>query len=54
MKNDAQKSFHSLLKYEDAFNAIFVYIEDFYTPNRIHTFIGYLSPNDFEKLHKNI
>ena len=59
-ENAAQESFHSLLKkeklyqmklytYEDAFNAIFEYIEGFYNPIRIHSSIGYLSPNEFEK-----
>ena len=62
-ENASQESFHSLLKkeklyqikiytYEDSFNAIFEYIEEFYNHTRIHSSIGYLSPNDFEKLHK--
>lgn len=62
-ENAAQESFHSLLKkeklyqiklytYEDAYRAIFDYIEGFYNPIRIHSSIGYLSPIDFENLHK--
>ena len=59
----AQESFHSLLKkklyqinlytFEDAYNAAFEYIEGFYNPIRVHSSIGYLSPDNFEKLHKN-
>lgn len=63
-ENAAQESFHSLLKkeclyqrklytYEDAFNAIFEYIEGFYNPIRIHSSIGYLSPDEFEKTLQN-
>lgn len=59
-QNAAQESFHASLKkeklyqmklynYEDAYRAIFDYIEGFYNPTRIHSSIGYLSPNDFEK-----
>ena len=59
-ENAAQESFHSLLKkeklyqrkiytFEDAFNTIYEYIEGFYNPIRIHSSIGYLSPDDFEK-----
>lgn len=58
-QNAAQESFHTLLKkekiyqiklytFEDAFKAIFDYIEVFYNPIRIHSFIGYLSPDNFE------
>lgn len=61
-ENAAQESFHASLKkeklyqmklytYEDAFKAIYEYIEGFYNPIRIHSAIGYLSPDDFEKLH---
>lgn len=60
-ENAAQESFHASLKkevlyqtklytYEDAFREIYNYIEGFYNPIRIHSSIGYLSPNDFEKL----
>lgn len=63
-ENAAQESFHSLIKkeclyqlklytYEDAFNAIFKYIEGFYNPIRIHSSIGYLSPDEFEKKLQN-
>ena len=59
-ENAAQESWHSLLKkewlsdiklytYEDAYKAIFDYIEWFYNPNRIHSSIGYLSPMSFER-----
>lgn len=62
-ENAAQESFHSLLKkeklyqmklytFEDAYRAIYDYIEGFYNPIRIHSSIGYLSPIEFEKLHK--
>ena len=53
------RSFHSLIKkeylyqhkiytFEDAYRVIFDYIEGFYNPIRIHSSLGYLSPNDFE------
>ena len=59
-QNAAQESFHDSLKkeklyqikiytYEDAYKAIYDYIEGFYNPIRIHSSIGYLSPNEFEK-----
>ena len=59
-QNAAQESFHASLKKEklyqmklysfhDAFKSIFDYIEGFYNPIRIHSSIGYLSPNVFEK-----
>lgn len=58
-ENAAQESFHASLKKEklyllklytreDAFNAIFDYIEGFYNPIRIHSSLGYISPIDFE------
>ncbi len=58
-ENSAHESWHSLLKkewlsgmklytFEDAYKAIFDYIEGFYNPKRIHSSIGYLSPNEFE------
>lgn len=61
-ENAAQESFHASLKkeciyqttlytFEDAFKAIYDYIEGFYNPIRIHSSIGYLSPNEFEKRH---
>lgn len=61
-ENAAQESFHASLKkeklyqlklytFEDAYKAIYDYIEGFYNPIRLHSSIGYLSPNDFEKLH---
>lgn len=59
-ENAAQESFHSLIKkeklyqmklynYEDAHRAIYNYIEGFYNPIRLHSSIGYLSPDEFEK-----
>lgn len=64
-ENAAQESFHSLLKkeclyqqniytQEQAFRLIYDYIEGFYNPVRIHSSIGYLSPNDFEKKLENV
>lgn len=58
-ENAAQESFHASLKkeciyqkklytYEDAYRAIFEYIEGFYNPIRLHSSVGYLSPIDFE------
>lgn len=63
-ENAAQESFHASLKkeklyqmklytFEDAYKAIFDYIEGFYNPTRIHSSIGYLSPNEFEKSLQN-
>lgn len=63
-ENAAQESFHASLKkekiyqmklytFEDAYKAIFDYIEGFYNPIRIHSSIGYLSPSEFEKSLKN-
>lgn len=62
-ENATQESFHASLKkehlylkniytFEDAYREIYNYIEGFYNPIRIHSSIGYLSPDDFEKLHK--
>lgn len=59
-ENAAQESFHASLKkeaiyqqklytFDDAYRVIYDYIEGFYNPIRIHSSIGYLSPNDFEK-----
>lgn len=59
-ENAAQESFHASLKkehlyqmkiytFEDAYKAIYDYIEGFYNPIRIHSSLGYLSPNDYEK-----
>jgi len=62
-ENAAQESFHASLKkewlyqkklftFEDAYREIFNYIEGFYNPIRVHSSIGYVSPNDFEKTLK--
>lgn len=59
-QNAAQESFHASLKkeklyqmklytYEDAYKAIYDYIDGFYNPIRIHSSIGYLSPDNFEE-----
>ena len=64
-ENAAQESFHSLLKkeclyqkkiytFEDAYREIYNYIEGFYNPIRIHSSIGYVSPDNFEKNIKNV
>ena len=58
-ENAAQESFHSLIKKEcvyqkqlrnfnEAYSAIYDYIEKFYNPTRIHSSLGYLSPLVFE------
>ena len=58
-ENAAQESFHALLKKEciyqkqlrnfnEAYSAIYDYIDKFYNPIRIHSSLGYLSPLDFE------
>lgn len=59
-QNAAQESFHASLKkekiyqmklygYSDAYKAIYDYIEGFYNPTRLHSSIGNLSPDEFEK-----
>lgn len=63
-ENPAQESFHASLKkekiyhtkiynYQEAYNAIYEYIEGFYNPIRTHSALGYLSPIEFEKLHNS-
>lgn len=58
-ENAAQESFHASLKkeclyqhkiysFEDAYKYIYDYIEGFYNPIRLHSSIGYLSPNQLE------
>jgi putative transposase len=42
------ESFHSL---EEARLSVFLYIETFYNPQRLHQTLGYLSPNQFEADH---
>lgn len=62
-ENAAQESFHASLKkeklyqmklytFEDAYKAIYDYIEGFYNPIRLHSSIGYQSPDEFEKCHQ--
>ena len=36
----------------EARTAIFLYIESFYNRRRLHSSLGYLSPNDFESTHQ--
>lgn len=36
---------------KEAQSAIFEYIETWYNPKRLHSSLGYRSPNDYEKLH---
>lgn len=63
-ENAAQESFHASLKkeklyqsklytFEDAYKAIFDYIEGFYNQSRVHSSLGYLSPIEFEESIKN-
>ena len=60
--NAVVESFFATLKTEEveglryqtrqqAKTSIFSYIEGFYNPKRRHSSLGYLSPNDFERLH---
>ena len=60
--NACVESFHALLKrewihrfkirdYDYAYQLIFEYIETFYNTVRSHSYCGYLSPNEFEKLY---
>lgn len=62
-QNAAQESFHASLKkewlstrilyhYEDAYRAIFEYIEGFYNPKRLHSSLGYVSPIEYEKAYE--
>lgn len=61
--NACIESFHSLIKrewlqfyrlknYEEARAAIFEYIEGFYNTNRVHSWCGYMSPNEYEKAYR--
>ena len=59
--NALVESFFATLKTEEAdspyetrqqaITSIFRYIETFYNPNRRHSSLNYLSPNDFERLY---
>ncbi len=60
--NAVVESFFATLKIEEVENAdyqtrqqaktsIFSYLEGFYNPKRRHSSLGYLSPNDFERVH---
>jgi putative transposase len=40
---------HVFLSREVAASKIFEYIEIFYNPKRRHSYLGYISPNEFEK-----
>lgn len=59
--NAVIESFHAILKkeevyrniyrsYDEASSALFEFIESWYNNKRIHGSIGYLTPNEFEKL----
>ena len=61
--NACIESFHALIKrewlnrykifdYRHAYRLIFEYIETFYNTRRIHGHCGYLSPDQYEKVHK--
>ena len=60
--NACLESSHALLKrewihrfkicdYAHAYQLVFEYIETFYNTVRSHSYCGYLSPNEFEKLY---
>ena len=60
--NAVVESFFATLKTEEVKNkayetrqqaktSIFSYLEGFYNPKRRHSSLGYLSPNDFERVH---
>ncbi len=38
----------NLILYKKAKNAVFEYIEMFYNTKRLHSSLGYVSPNQFE------
>ncbi|WP_046781332.1 IS3 family transposase, partial [Lactococcus cremoris] len=40
----------SYKNFEEAYQSIFWYIEAFYNSKRIHQSLGYLTPNQFEKV----
>ena len=42
----------SYLDFEEANQALFSYIEEFYNRNRIHSSINYLTPHEFETQEK--
>ena len=63
--NACIESFHALIKrewlnrfkirdYEHAYTLVFEYIEAFYNTVRIHSHCDYISPNQFEKLYRQI
>ncbi len=63
--NACIEAFHSLIKrewlkrfriknYEMAHRLVFEYIETFYNTVRIHSYCGYLSPNEYEKLYRKV
>ncbi|RLV18939.1 IS3 family transposase, partial [Streptococcus iniae] len=47
--NVVQKSV-AFSNFEEAYQSIFWYIEAFYNSKRIHQSLGYLTPNQFEKV----
>jgi putative transposase len=48
--NAAMESFFHTLKLECTDDIIFDYIQIFYNNGRMHSYLGYLSPNEFEQL----
>ena len=63
--NACMESFHSLLKrewlnrfkirdYEHAYCLVFEYLEAFYNIKRIYSYCDYMSPNDYEELHRRL
>ncbi|MDP4086611.1 MAG: IS3 family transposase, partial [Bacillota bacterium] len=62
--NACIESFHGILKRElvyqtkyktreEAKKSLFEYIEFFYNSKRIHSTLGYYSPNEFERMYGN-
>ena len=61
--NACIESFHSIIKrewlnrfkirdYKQAYRLIFEYLEAFYNTKRIHSHCGYMSPDEFERVHE--
>ena len=54
MEGNLQTFYHSLLKirdYNHAHHMVFEYIDAYYNTRRIHSYCGYRSPFDYEKMH---
>lgn len=50
LKTEAVESAHYKTR-QQAKTSIFSYLEGFYNPKRRHSSLGFLSPNDFERVH---